>query len=164
MFINYVTLNIQYNLDKDVNIMDILLDIFSSVGYIFLGIIGLILLYFSLKYIVFITIDLFCIIVSFPFYLLMHPIRLITNPIKIFKYLLGRGPMLGEKFWDEELKESTQKYRERDAENWSKLTPKEKAEAKAFSKAMMEWDEEVEKENRAYELAYGKDIWGNKVK
>ena len=41
---------------------------------------------------------------------------------------------------------------------------KEKAEAKAFSKAMMEWDEEVEKENRAYELAYGKDIWGNKVK
>ena len=23
---------------------------------------------------------------------------------------------------------------------------------------------EVEKENRAYELAYGKDIWGNKVK
>ena len=135
--------------------MDILFDIFSTVGYIFLGIIGLILLYFSLKYIVFITIDLFCIIVSFPFYLLMHPIRLITNPIKFFKYLLGRGPMLGEKFWDEELKESTQKYRERDAENWSKLTPKE---------AMIEWDEEVEKENRAYELAYGKDIWGNKVK
>ena len=146
------------------SIMDILFDIFSTVGYIFLGIIGLILLYFSLKYIVFITTDLFCIIVSFPFYLLMHPIRLITNPIKFFKYLLGRGPMLGEKFWDEELKESTQKYRERDAENWSKLTPKEKAEAKAFSKAMMEWDEEVEKENRAYELAYGKDIWGNKVK
>ena len=52
--------------------MDILLDIFSSVVYIFLGIIGLILLYFSLKYIVFITIDLFCIIVSFPFYLLIN--------------------------------------------------------------------------------------------
>ena len=28
----------------------------------------------------------------------------------------------------------------------------------------MEWDERVKKENRAYELAYGKDIWGNKVK
>lgn len=110
--------------------MDILFDIFSTVGYIFLGIIGLILLYFSLKYIVFITIDLFCIIVSFPFYLLMHPIRLITNPIKFFKYLLGRGPMLGEKFWDEELKESTQKYRERDAKNWSKLTPKKKLKLK----------------------------------
>ena len=114
--------------------MDILLDIFSSVGYIFLGIIGLILLYFSLKYIVFITIDLFCIIVSFPFYLLMHPVRLITNPIKFFKYLLGRGPMLGEKFWNEEIKEITQKDKERYAERWNKLTPEEKLKLKLFLK------------------------------
>ena len=147
--------------------MDILLDIFSSVGYIFLGFIGLILLYFSLKYIVFITIDLFCIIVSFPFYLLMHPIRLITNPIKFFKYLLGQGPMLGEKFWKEELKENTQKYRERDAEKWNKLTPEEKAEAKAFSKAMIEWDEEIDPRNRKYVASegqyIGKDMWGNDI-
>lgn len=147
--------------------MDILLDIFSSVGYIFLGIIGLILLYFSLKYIVFITIDLFCIIVSFPFYLLMHPVRLITNPIKFFKYLLGRGPMLGEKFWNEEIKEITQKDKERYAERWNKLTPEEKAEAKAFSKAMREWDEEIDPRNREYVASegqyIGKDMWGNDI-
>lgn len=143
--------------------MDILFEIFSSSGYIFLGIIGLILLYFSLKYIVFITIDLFCIIVSFPFYLLIHPIRLITNPIKIFKYLLGRGPMLGEKFWNEEIKEITQKDKERYAERWNKLTP----EAKAFSKTMREWDEETDPRNREYVASVGqyigKDMWGNDI-
>ena len=42
------------------SIMDILFDIFSTVGYIFLGIIGLILLYFSLH-----KFDTFNLIITF---------------------------------------------------------------------------------------------------
>lgn len=47
------------------------------------------------------------------------------------------------------------------------LLLEEKAEAKAFSKAMREWDEEIDPRNREYVASegqyIGKDIWGNDI-
>ena len=133
--------------------MDILLNILSIGGYIILGIISLILTFYTCKYIGGGIIDFICVLMCLPFYTIAHPIRLFTNPKSFFYNLFAWAPIFGQKIRDKQENIQFLKYKEEFDKNMAKRTPEERARVMALINSHREFRE------RSYEL-YGKKLAG----
>lgn len=123
--------------------MDILLNILSIGGYIILGIISLILTFYTCKYIIGGIIDFICVLMCLPFYTIAHPIRLFTNPKLFFRYLLAWAPIFGQKIRDEQETIHALKCKEKCDASWKKLSPEEKIEVMALINRHRKFEKEV---------------------
>ena len=133
--------------------MDILLNILSIGGYIILGIISLILTFYTCKYIIGGIIDFICVLMCLPFYTIAHPIRLFTNPKSFFYNLFAWAPIFGQKIRDEQETIIAKNLKKEFDEGMAKFTPEQRARVMALINSHREFRE------RSYEL-YGKKLAG----
>ena len=126
--------------------MDILLNILSIGGYIILGIISLILTFYTCKYIIGGIIDFICVLICLPFYTIAHPIRLFTNPKSFFYNLFAWAPIFGQKIRDEQETIIALKCKEEFDKSMAKRTPEERARVMAFINSQREFMEKYERD------------------
>ena len=126
--------------------MEILLNILSIGGYIILGIISLILTFYTCKYIIGGIIDFICVLICLPFYTIAHPIRLFTNPKSFFYNLFAWAPIFGQKIRDEQETIIALKCKEEFDKSMAKRTPEERARVMAFINSQREFMEKYERD------------------